>query len=56
MTRDELAQLLDEYATLHTRHTSRGPGGTWRAHGPSRERRERARMIRQRILDAVAPD
>ncbi len=56
MTRDELERLLDEYATLHTRHTSRGPGGTYRSYGPSRERRDRAAEIRERILDAVTPD
>lgn len=54
MTRAELEQLLDEYATLHTRHTVRGgPGGTFRAYGPTRARRARAQEIRQQILDVL---
>lgn len=55
MTRDELEQLLDEYATLHRRYSWRGPTGTHINRGPTREQRERAQQIRQQILDAVAP-
>lgn len=56
MTRAELEQLLDEYATLHTRHTVRGPHGTFRGYGPTRARRARAQEIRQQILDALTPE
>ncbi|MFI6819708.1 hypothetical protein ACIBJE_02000 [Micromonospora sp. NPDC050187] len=56
MTRDQLEQLLDEYARLTARHTTRGPRGTYTAYRPSAERRARVAEIRKQILDAVAPE